>query len=140
MGQFHIEKDIPADPEKIWKVLTDFEQKNDPEVQIEILEKGDPEKHHQGLVRKVKTGKDEVVEKILLVKPMETMEYQLISGAPVHDYFGTIFLYPGKKATTVRWVVTFRPNFPWPNWMIKKFTMKKIHQVLEEIHQKACNQ
>ena len=133
MGQFHIDKDIPAGPEKIWHILTDFEQKNDPDTHVEILEKGDPDNHHQGLVRKVTTGKDSVTEKILVVKPKESIEYQLLSGAPVHDYYGTIFLYPGKNFTTIRWVVTFRANFPWPEWMIKGMARKKIHKVLDKI-------
>ena len=137
MGQFHIDKDIPSDPDKIWNILTDFEQKDDPETSVEILEAGDPENHFRGLVRKVTTGKDSVTEKILSVKPGESIEYQLLSGAPVHDYYGTIFVYPGKKYTTVRWVVTFRANFPWPDWMVKKLAMNKIHQVLDEISQKA---
>jgi len=38
MGQFHIDKDIPAEPDKIWSILTDFEQKNDPDITVEILE------------------------------------------------------------------------------------------------------
>jgi hypothetical protein len=137
MGQFHIDKDIPAAPDKIWSILTDFELKNEKNTTVEIIEAGDPDKHQQGLVRKVITGKDSVTEKILVVKPKESIEYQLLSGAPVHDYFGTIFLYPGRSATTVRWVVTFRPNFPWPEWMIKKVAMKKIHKVLDQIQEKA---
>jgi len=137
MGQFHIDKDIPADPEKIWSVLTDFEQKSDPHTIVEILESGNPNNYGEGLVRRVTTGQDSVTEKILSVKPIECIEYQLLSGAPVHDYYGTIFIYPGKKSTTVRWVVTFRSNFPWPEWLIKKFSMKKIHQVLDEIADKA---
>ena len=137
MGQFHIDKDIPAEPDKIWSILTDFEQKDDKNTNVEIIEPGDPENHRKGLVRKVITGKDTVTEKILAIKPMESIEYQLLSGAPVHDYFGTIFLYPGREATTVRWVVTFRPNFPWPSWMIRKIAMKKIHRVLDQIAKKA---
>jgi hypothetical protein len=137
MGQFHIDKDIQSDPKKIWDILTDFEQKNDPNTSVEILEAGDPENHHRGLIRKVTTGKDSVTEKILSVNPIESIEYQLLSGAPVHDYYGTIFVYPGKKFTTVRWVVTFRANFPWPEWMVKKLAMNKIHKVLDEIAKKA---
>ena len=140
MGQFHIDIDIPAEPDKIWSILTDFEQKNDPDSNVEIIEPGDPENHQQGLIRKMVTGKDSVTEKILVVKPKESIEYQLLSGAPVHDYYGTIFLYPGRTATTLRWVVTFRPNFPWPEWMIKKVAMKKIHKVLDEIADKAVKQ
>ena len=140
MGQFHIDKDIPAEPDKIWSILTDFEQKNDKNTTVEILEPGDPEKNMQGLVRKVTTGKKVVTEKILVVRPKESIEYQLLSGAPVHDYFGTIFLYPGRKTTTVRWVVTFRSNFPWPEWIIKKAAMKKVHMVLDEISEKAASQ
>ena len=139
MGQFHIDKDIPAEPDKIWSILTDFEQKEDENTTIEIIEPGDPEKHYQGMVRKVITGKDSVTEKILVVKPKESIEYQLLTGAPVHDYYGTIFLYPGRKATTVRWVVTFRPNFPWPEWMIRKAAMNKIHKVPDEIAEKAVS-
>ena len=137
MGQFHIDKDIPAEPDKIWSILTDFEQKDDENTTVEIIEPGDPEQYQKGLVRKVTTGKDSVTEKILVVKPKESIEYQLLSGAPVHDYYGTIFLYPGRKATTVRWVVTFRSNFPWPEWMIKKAAMDKIHKVLDQIAEKA---
>ena len=74
MGQFHIDKDISSDPEKIWGILTDFEQKNDPNTSVEILENGDPDNHHQGLVRRVTTGKDSVTEKILSVKPIESIE------------------------------------------------------------------
>jgi len=137
MGQFHIEKDIPATPEKIWVVLVNFEKIDDPDAIVEILEPGDPENNFEGLVRTIKIGKTIIKEKILTVKPMESIEYQLLSGAPVHDYFGTLFLYPGKEFTTIRWVVTFRANFPWPEWMIKSAAKKKIHKVLEEIAEKA---
>ena len=139
MKQFHIEKDIQADPEKIWRTLTDFSESDDPDTKVEILESGDPEHHLQGLVRKVTTGRDSVTEKFLMIRPMESIEYQLLSGAPVHDYYGTIFLYPGRKATTVRWVVTFRSNFPWPEWLIKKIAMNKIHKVLDGIAERATS-
>jgi len=139
MGQFHIEKNIVAAPEKIWEILVDFEKKDDPDVIVEIVESGDPENHLTGLVRTIKTGKSIIKEKILTVKPMDSIEYQLISGAPVHDYFGTLFLYPGKEFTTLRWVVTFRANFPWPEWMIKKAAKKKIHKMLDNIERKATS-
>lgn len=137
MGQFHIEKDISAEPGKIWAILIDFEQKNDPENKVEILEPGNPGRFGEGLKRRVTTGRDSVTERILTIKPMEYIEYQLLSGAPVHDYYGTIFLYPGRKFTTLRWVVTFRANFPWPEWLIKKIAVKKIHQVIDGIAEKA---
>ena len=139
MGQFHIEKNIVAAPEKIWEILVDFEKKDDPDVIVEIVEPGDPENHLTGLERTIKTGKSIIKEKILTVKPMDSIEYQLISGAPVHDYFGTLFLYPGKEFTTLRWVVTFRANFPWPEWMIKKAAKKKIHKMLDNIERKATS-
>jgi hypothetical protein len=137
MGQFHIDRDIPAHSDKIWKILTDFEQKGDSDIKVDILADGNPDNYGEGLTRKVTTGQDSVTERILTIKPGEYIEYQLLSGAPVHDYYGTIFIYPGRKTTTVRWVVSFKANFPWPGWLIKRFSMKKIHQVLDGIAEKA---
>lgn len=133
MAQLHIDRQYDAEPGRVWHILSDFEAKHLQGLKVEILDPGNKENNHVGLVREIRTNGTRVREKILTVTPQESIEYQLLSGAPVHDYFGTIFLYPEKKGTTLRWVVTFKTSFPWPEWLVKKMITRNLSHILDEI-------
>ena len=133
MAQLHIDRLFQADAEKVWQVLVDPDRKNLNDIRIEIIEPGDKDKNHKGMIREVRMNGRRFREKILTVIPKESIEYQLISGAPVHDYFGTIFLYPERIGTTLRWVVTFKTSFPWPEWLVKKMITRNLNYILDEI-------
>jgi hypothetical protein len=132
MAQLHIDRYYRADADRIWQILTDFEAKNSKKIKVEILEPGDEQKNREGLIREIQMNGTKIREKILTINPKESIEYELLSGAPVHDYYGTVFVYPEREGTTVRWVVTFKSNFPWPEWLIKKRAAKIINEILDE--------
>ncbi len=133
MAQLHLDRFYQADPDQIWQLLTDFEARKSKKINVKILEPGDASKNQAGLIREIQMNGTRFREKILTVTPKESIEYQLLSGAPVHDYYGTVFVYPEKEGTTVRWVVTFKSNFPWPVWLIKNRAIKAIGSILDEI-------
>jgi hypothetical protein len=133
MAQLHIDRYYRSDVDQVWQILTDFEATKSEKIKVKILEPGDSDRNRVGLIREIQMNQNRFREKILTVTPKESIEYQLLSGAPVHDYFGTIMLYPEKEGTTVRWVVSFKPNFPWPEWLIKKRTIKMIERILDDI-------
>ena len=133
MGQVHIDRLYPADAEKVWQILSDFEATSIPNLKVNVLEPGNRNKNNTGLIREISLNGNKIREKILSVTPGESIEYQIISGAPVHDYFGTIFIYPEREGTTVRWVATFKTSFPWPEWIIKKRAIKMISKIMDEI-------
>jgi hypothetical protein len=132
MAQLHIDRFYLVDSDRIWELLTDFEAKKSKKLRVKILEPGDEKNNRKGLIREIQMNGTKIREKILTIIPKESIEYQLISGAPVHDYFGTVFVYPERKGTTIRWVVTFKSNFPWPEWLIKKRATKMINEILDE--------
>jgi hypothetical protein len=133
MAQLHIDRLFHTGPANVWQILSDFEARNLQGLKVEILDPGNKENNHVGLIREIRTNGTRVREKILTVTPQESIEYQLLSGAPVHDYFGTIFLYPEREGTTVRWVITFKTSFPWPEWIVKKQIIKTINNILDQI-------
>jgi hypothetical protein len=135
MAQFHIDRFYHANVDQIWQFLADFEAKKSQKIQTKILETGDASKNQAGLVREMKYNGTRIREKILSVTPKESIEYQLLAGVPVHDYFGTVFVYPEREGTTVRWVVTFKSNFPWPEWLIKKRALRYIEGFLDDMQE-----
>lgn len=138
MVQFHIDRLFQADAEKVWDFLMDFEARKSEKMQVRIIEPGDPGKNKVGLLREIQMNGKSIREKILSVTPKESIEYQLIEGAPVHDYFGTVFVYPERIGTTVRWVATFKTKFPWPEWLVKKSAMKFIESIMDDM-EKSIN-
>jgi hypothetical protein len=135
MVQFHIDRLFQSDAEKIWQFLTDFEARESKKMKVKIIEPGDPNNNQVGLIREIQMNGKSIREKILSVIPKESIEYQLIGGAPVYDYFGTIFVYPERVGTTVRWVTTFKTKFPWPEWLVKKRAMRFIEGILMDMEQ-----
>jgi uncharacterized protein YndB with AHSA1/START domain len=133
MAQFHIDRLFQADVEKVWQFLTDFEGRKSTAMKVKVIESGNPENHQVGLVREIQMNGLTVRERILRVIPNESIEYELIKGAPVYDYFGTIFVYPERDGTTVRWVGTFKSKFPWPEWLVKKRAMRFIEGILKDM-------
>jgi len=133
MAQFHVDRFYRATPELIWKFLNDFEASRSERIHATILEPGDPDHNNSGLIRELKINGATIREKILAISPGESIEYQLISGVPVHDYYGTIFVYPEREGTTVRWVVSFKSDFPWPEWLIKRRAVRHIESILDEM-------
>jgi hypothetical protein len=133
MVQFHTDRLFQAGPEKVWDILTDFEGNKNKKMKVKVLEPGDPDHHKAGLVREIETNGKTFREKILNVIPKESIEYQLLAGAPVSDYYGTVFVYPERKGTTVRWVATFKSKFPWPEWVIKKRALRFIEGILDDM-------
>jgi hypothetical protein len=133
MAQLHIDQFFRTDREKLWAIFTDFEASFSQSIDVTVLEYGDPEDNEKGLIREIYINRKKLREKIIKIVPKESIEYQLISGVPVHDYFGIINLLPEKEGTTVRWIVTFKTKFPWPEWLIKRASRKNIKMVLDDI-------
>lgn len=140
MAQIHIDRFFSSEADKIWQILTDLEISSSPNKNIKILEQGNNEENGAGQIREIKINGIILKEKILKVDPPESIEYKLLSGVPAHDYYGIIILLPEKEGTTVRWINTFKPNFPWPEWLLKRKIRKMIFRLLNRIENVSMRQ
>lgn len=133
MAEFTLQRTFKAPPQVLWEVLSDFEHSRSPRMKVNLLEKGNPHAHNIGAVRRIEWNGQAFKEKLTAVDPGRFFTYQLLEGAPVKDYFGTIALRPHQGGTYLEWKVTYRPKFPWPACLINWKAKQTIRRILDEI-------
>lgn len=134
MPGFAIQKSFPVSRERVWSIFSDFGVSSTPSTKIELESQGDAERGHIGAIRRIYIGRDVYREKLTEYQPGKLLSYQLLDGAPVDDYFGTIEVDGDDQQSTVIWTVRFRPRFPVPAWMVEKNASRVINGILSELY------
>ncbi|HSV39247.1 MAG TPA: SRPBCC family protein [Nocardioidaceae bacterium] len=80
---------------------------------VQVDRPGDEARGGAGQLRTIKTWSGTVQEEVTAVEPGLWFSYSLLSGAPVHDYRGTVSLEPDAGGTKVTWNVEFLPRRFW---------------------------
>jgi hypothetical protein len=134
MHHFSVIKLFPFPASHMWSIFSDFSKSTNPSAVIELVEEGDPDNYGIGAIRSTRIGKDTFREQLIAYKPEQSLTYQLLSGAPVEDYYGTITIRPvDEDHAEVEWSVECKPNFPIPAWIIEKNAKKVIKGILDEL-------
>ena len=134
MPGFAIRKSFPVSRERMWSIFADFGVSSTPSTKIELESQGDAERGHIGAIRRIYIGRDVYREKLTEYQPGKSLSYQLLEGAPVDDYSGTIEIDGDDRQSSVTWRVRFRPRFPVPAWMVEKNAAGVINGILNELH------
>ena len=107
MASTHVEGDIAAPLDDVWKVVSDFGGFLEAQgVPVEVEGQG------VGALRKVTIGSAVIVEKLESVDDeTHTTSYSIVEGPlPATDYLATIHLTAsGDTATHIEWTSTFQP-------------------------------
>ncbi len=133
MAGFVVKHHFTASPEAVWAILSDFGRAPAPSIEVRLEAPGNPNNHQVGAVRQLTAGGRSFREKLTAVDPGRFLTYQLLSGAPVRRYYGTIALRPENGGAYVEWKVTHRPRFPYPAFMINRQAKKAVRQVLRSV-------
>lgn len=134
MHEFTLQHDYPVSRKILWDVFSDFGRSSNPSAQIHLESDGDPANHRIGAVRRVVVHGQGYREKLIDFVPGQSLTYELLEGAPVVTYTGTIEISGDDRQGRVCWKVKYKPRFPVPGWMIEKNARKVISGILTELH------
>ncbi len=135
MAGFTIKRIIHTPADLLWEQLSNFSEPASPALEVVIERPGDPASHQVGAIRHLFIGGNELREKLLRVDPQQrSFSYQLLSGAPVTNYRGTVIVREhNRHSSLVEWRVTFNPVFPWPARVIAWLGRQSVDAVLDEL-------
>jgi uncharacterized protein YndB with AHSA1/START domain len=107
MKRLHVEarSHTTASPEVLWGLLEDSEgySRWGPWSETAYESKGDVEGGGVGAVRRLRTGRTTLYERIEEVDPPRRMVYTVIKGLPVRNYRSEVIVTPVEGGAEVRW-------------------------------------
>jgi hypothetical protein len=65
-----------------------------------------------GAIRKFRSGRYTIHERVLELVPGRRFSYGMVSGMPLREYRADIELEPAEDGTTIRWRSSFTPKIP----------------------------
>jgi uncharacterized protein YndB with AHSA1/START domain len=101
--------EFAAPTSAVWRLVTDTTAwpRYGPVRSVVIERHGDDGLDGVGQIRALKTWAGTVREEVTDFEPERRVAYSLLSGAPVHDYRGSITLQPSAAGTLHRWEIRF---------------------------------
>jgi uncharacterized protein YndB with AHSA1/START domain len=139
MQKIEVERLIPAEPAKVWALLSDHEGMAEwlPVREVVRRRPGAPDPNGLGAVRTIRGMGLVIEERITGWKPPERMEYVLTEGAPIRDHHGEVVLTPEGSGTRVHWKVRFRPLVPGTGWLVAALLRRGLAQGLAALERRA---
>lgn len=136
MASFTIKRILHVPPDRLWQHLSDFTGSQGPRTEVLLEEPGDPDHFHTGAVRRLILGSDQLREKLIRVDPQRRLlSYELLSGAPVRTYRGTVIVDAFHDHSLVTWRVRFQPVFPWPASLVGGYARRSINVMLDDLEE-----
>jgi hypothetical protein len=132
---FTIEKRIKADPEKVWKLISDFSFSPGQGVDVRVIDPGTA--NGQNLVREVKIGKMVLTEKIESVESGKSFSYAIIKGTPTKSYKGKGQIGKNGNETIITWSGDFVPKIPFTGAIIGMIAKKSVSKYLDAVLSKG---
>jgi len=111
-----------AAPDTVFEVIAATEQWPNWAIQDEATLEHEGAENRQGVgaIRRFRTGKYVLRERVVEYQPPRRFVYELLSGMPVKGYRGEVTLEPtADGGTAIRWHSTFRPKIPGTGSMIR---------------------
>lgn len=90
-----------------------------------------------GEVRRFRTGRVRVKERIVERVPGRRLAYVLLEGLPVRDYRAEIDLAPDYAGTRLRWHTTFRAKVPGSGWLYRRVLQKATQGFVDGLAEHA---
>ena len=112
-----------AAPHIVFEVIAATEQWPNWAIQDEatLEHEGAETRQGVGAVRRFRTGKYVLRERVVEYQPPKRFAYELLSGMPVKGYRAEVTLEPtADGGTAIRWHSAFRPKIPGTGSMIRR--------------------
>jgi hypothetical protein len=115
--------ELEAAPQKVWSVLLDTDGWPcwAPIRSVVVERVGDEDS--VGQTRELKTWTGTVRERVTAAERHRSLSYELLSGAPVRNYRGSLTLAPSRIGTTLTWGIEF--DAPWYSRPILRFVVNR---------------
>jgi hypothetical protein len=133
MTTFTIIRDTELPAKEVWNILSDFTRSPTSAFTVKVEKKGDSRSNGIGTIRILNIGKRRFRERLESVEPPNLFTYQLLSGAPVKEYFGTVDVQSRNSTALINWNVKFTPKIIGTGWIIKRLAKRTINHVIDEI-------
>lgn len=128
-----IKRELDISSDILWNFLGDFEHSLSPNINVKLVENGKPDSNGVGSIRIVTIGKRQFRERLENKNPPNSISYRLLSGAPVKDYTGEIYIEPIKTNTLLTWKIQFKPKILGTGWIVKIFVKRTINYIIHQI-------
>jgi uncharacterized protein YndB with AHSA1/START domain len=130
MQHLELTREIPAEPERVFEILSDHEGMVQWSGAREVVLRhpGDPPPNGLGAARVIRALGVAFEEEIVAYDPPKRMEYRVVAGLPIREHHGEILVEPEGEASRVVWKVRFRPLIPGTGWLFRRL----IHRNLDE--------
>jgi uncharacterized protein YndB with AHSA1/START domain len=128
---FTIEKRIKAEPEKVWKLLSDFSLSPGNGVDVHVIDVG--AKNGINLIRDVTVGKMVIREKIDAVVPGKSFSYSITDGTPTKSYKGEGKIEKSGDETVITWSGDFVPKIPFIGFIIRMIAKKNVSKYVDAV-------
>lgn len=129
--QFSIERRIKSDPEKVWKLISDFSLSPGQGVNVRVIEPGG--ENGVNLVREVTVGTMALTERIDSVEPGTSFWYSIIKGTPTKIYKGKGQVGRSGNETIITWSGDFTPKIPFTGAIIGMIAKKSVAKYLDAV-------
>lgn len=134
----HHQELVSAPRQLIWDVLADHANIGDWWCyRGRVLQEGRDHPAGVGAKRELRYLNERVVEEVLAFKPLERMDYRVISGAPVKFHFGRIELHEHADGRVfVDYSIRFKARIPGTQWLMRLIIggrMKRATQRLKSL-------
>jgi carbon monoxide dehydrogenase subunit G len=100
--------------EQVWDVLQDHQGMStwSPGVRVSLERQGQPTANGIGAIRAVRMLGLTIREQVTGMDPQERLAYRALSGIPLRDYAGEVFLAPDPAGTGVTWTLSTSSRLP----------------------------
>ena len=128
---------IEAPPEQIYRLLDDSSSwlRWTPIESFELLEPARDD--GLGEVRRFRTGRVTVTERIVERIPDRRLSYVLLGGLAVTGYRADVDLEPSGAGTALRWHTTFRAKVPGMGWVYRRALLSATQRFVDGLREEA---
>lgn len=144
MRTVHVERSIPAPPERVFELLADHGayDRFRPIDASELVSEGEPRPNGVGAMRRIRVGPLRFEEEITVYEPSSRLDYLIVRlNVPFDHQGGSIRLRAEEGATQVDWTSTFRVPIPLVGGLTERIwdpiLTRGFRRVLEDVEQMA---
>jgi uncharacterized protein YndB with AHSA1/START domain len=132
MLRIELTKEIAADPERVFEVLSDHEGmvRWSGAREVVLRHPGDPPPNGLGAARVIRGSGVAFEEEIVGYDPPRRMEYRVVAGLPIREHHGEILVEPEGEGSCVVWKVRFRTLIPGTGWLFRRLIERTLDRAL----------
>ncbi len=139
MASFTLVREIQAQPEVVFDVLTDHRRYAEmtPLRRSELEREGDPAPNGVGAIRSLTAVGPPLREEVVAYERPGRFSYKVLSGAPIRDHLGTVVLAAEGSGTRLTYSVRMMPTVPLGGGVVVAVVKRGIEQLLNGVTAEA---